>query len=189
MWKIRGGRERGQAGSLCFICFFLGLAAGTLAGNWICGREWLSLPLLADVQSRWGVGLWQSPWRKQPGNGGKLLYLLQRRLGEGALGWILGLNVCAAPAFCLLALYGGFSLGWVITCCTLEEGLLGLLAFLLSCFPQMLFYLPVWGLLVWWGLGERRKIRLLPTLAAAVFLGLGAAAEAFWNPLFLRLLK
>ena len=69
-------------------------------------------------------------------------------------------------------------MGWVITMCTLENGMFGLPVFLLSCFPQFLFYIPVWSLLAWWGLSGNRRLRVLPTFLAAGFLGLGAAAEA-----------
>lgn len=79
-------------------------------------------------------------------------------------------------------------MGWVITMCTLENGMFGLPVFLLSCFPQFLFYIPVWSLFAWWGLSGNRRLRVLPTFLAAGFLGLGAAAEAFWNPFFLKIL-
>lgn len=194
----RGSRSLSRGARLCLICFFAGLIIGTAAGNWIYGKHGLAWTAAGDGsrgagQIDWaaGPGSWpmsRSIWRQEPGNGEKLIYLLQRRLGEGAVGWILGLTVCAVPAFGLLALYGGFSMGWVITCCTLQNGILGLPVFLLSCFPQFLFYVPVWCLLVWWGLTEPRRVRVLPALAAAGMLGLGAAAEAFWNPFFLNML-
>ena len=99
-----------------------------------------------------------------------------------------GTHSLCCSGFCVLALYGGFSMGWVITMCTLENGMFGLPVFLLSCFPQFLFYIPVWSLLAWWGLSGNRRLRVLPTFLAAGFLGLGAAAEAFWNPFFLKIL-
>lgn len=204
MWNIGNAVRRAKPGPdreagwnfrLCLICFFVGLAAGTVAGNWMYGRNWLPFSPegpnsrttgLEEGWISWGVG--QSAWRQMPGNGEKFFYLLRRRLGEGMLGWILGLTVCAVPAFCVLALYGGFSMGWVITMCTLENGMFGLPVFLLSCFPQFLFYIPVWSLFAWWGLSGNRRLRVLPTFLAAGFLGLGAAAEAFWNPFFLKIL-
>lgn len=185
LWKQRRpGSRAEQNGRICLFCFFAGLAAGTLAGNGL-GKigEVCMWPVGAEV---WGSG--QEIWRRQPGSWEKFSYLFRHRMSEGIMGWILGLTVCAAPAFCLLSLYAGFAMGWVITCCTLARGILGLPVFLLSCFPQMLFYLPVWGLLVWWGIGERRRIRVLPALLAAVILSAGAAAETFWNPFFLHFL-
>ena len=126
-----------------------------------------------------------TPWRKQPGDKEKFAYLCGRRLKEGGLGWLFGLTVCAAFCFCLLAGYMGFTLGWIITVYTVEWGIMGLPSFFLSCFPQMLLYLPAWGLLLWQGLEGRAKIRPLLAVTAALLLCGGAGLEAFINPWFI----
>lgn len=182
MFRKEGEKNRAARGFS--ICFFFGIAVGTLAGNWLYGREWQRFPL-----SQWGIWfLGQGPWRLQEGTLEKFFYLLQRRESQGIGAWILGLTLCAAPAYWLLAVWGGLCTGWAITWYTAEKGLMGLPGFFLSCFPQGLFYLPVWGLFVWWGLGRERKLRLGAFLAAAAVLAVGAAAETWINPFFLQLL-
>ena len=130
MFRREGEKNRAARGFS--ICFFFGIAVGTLAGNWLYGREWQRFPL-----SQWGIWfLGQGPWRLQEGTLEKFFYLLQRRESQGIGAWILGLTLCAAPAYWLLAVWGGLCTGWAITWYTAEKGLMGLPGFFLSCFPQ-----------------------------------------------------
>lgn len=128
------------------------------------------------------------PWRRQEGGRDKFWYICRQRLCEGAIGWLLGLTVCAVPCFWGLAGYMGFSVGWVIVCYTAGWGLLGLPRFFLSCFPQWLCYLPAWYLFIWLGFRQPVRVRPFPALLAFGLLCLGAGAEAFANPFFLNLL-
>ena len=63
-----------------------------------------------------------------------------------------------------------------------------LFGFFLSCFPQWLFYLPAWYLFIWQGLNRPARVRFLPSLLGLLLFCLGAGAEAFVNPVFLRML-
>ena len=187
------GHVRINVWLVCWFCFMTGILAGTLVGNREnvkrAGPEGIAYAEAAENRGEWAelerMVLESTPWRKQPGDKEKFAYLCGRRLKEGGLGWLFGLTVCAAFCFCLLAGYMGFTLGWIITVYTVEWGIMGLPSFFLSCFPQMLLYLPAWGLLLWQGLEGRAKIRPLLAVTAALLLCGGAGLEAFINPWFI----
>lgn len=183
------GRIRITVWQVFLCCFWAGILAGTFAGNWgtLKGKREEGTIVFESGESP-GEGTFYpaaAPWRKQPGNRDKFRFLCQRRLKEGGFGWLLGLTACAAFCFCLLAGYAGFLIGWMVTVYTMEWGIMGLPSFFLSCFPQMLLYLPAWGILLWQGLEGKAKIRPVPALLAALLLCGGAGLEAFVNPLFL----
>lgn len=187
------GRVRINVWLIFWLCFWAGILAGTFVGN----RENIKKPGPEGntyAEAAKNCGEWEeleqmlskgTPWRKQPGDREKFVYLCGRRLKEGGLGWLFGLTVCAAFCFCLLAGYMGFTLGWIITAYTVEWGIMGLPSFFLSCFPQMLLYLPAWGLLLWQGLEGKAKIRPLLAVTAGLLLCGGAGLEAFVNPWFI----
>ena len=187
------GHVRINVWLVCWFCFMAGILAGTLVGNREnvkrAGPEGTAYAEAAKKHGEWAelerMVLESTTWRKQPGDKEKFAYLCGRRLKEGGLGWLFGLTVCAAFCFCLLAGYMGFTLGWIITVYTVEWGIMGLPSFFLSCFPQMLLYLPAWGLLLWQGLEGRAKIRPLLAVTAALLLCGGAGLEAFINPWFI----
>ncbi|MDO4330151.1 MAG: hypothetical protein Q4C66_12550 [Lachnospiraceae bacterium] len=177
--KIAGrgaGRATGKTGAwsvgngeMFLLCFLAGILGGTIAGN-------MGL-LVKDL-----------PASSAAGSKERFFYICRQRAGEGAAGWLFGLTVCAAPCFWLLAGYLGFSMAWIITCYTASLGVLGLPGFLLSCFPQWLFYVPAWYLLIWWGLNGPVRLRLLPAMLVLALLCLGAGAETFIHPLVMGLL-
>lgn len=187
------GHVRINVWLVCWLCFWAGILAGTLVGNREnvkrAGPEGIAYAEAAKNRGEWAdlerMVFKSAPWRKQPGDKEKFAYLCGRRLKEGGLGWLFGLTVCAAFCFCLLAGYMGFILGWIITVYTVEWGMMGLPSFFLSCFPQMLLYLPAWGLLLWQGLEGKAKIRPLLAVTAALLLCGGAGLEAFVNPWFI----
>lgn len=196
--QIRWGfKERG--GRILFICFFLGILAGTFVGNMGTHSGWPSAEGLgfagmeaAKERQDWfrefgNLVVQNRPWRREAGSREKFLYLSGRRLREGGLLWLVGLTICAAPCFCALAGYAGFSVSWIITCYTFRLGVLGLPGFLASCFPQWLFYGPAWYVFTYLGLIRPAKVRIIPALLAFALLLFGAAAEAFVNPGILAL--
>ena len=188
----------GRRKRVFLVCFFLGILLGTIIGNlglletsqdtdgWVYEKVW------DKGISRLGFGnvaVPNSTWRLQPGSMEKFLYIGKQRMGEGLAIWLFSLTVCAVPIFWILAVYLGFSLGWVVVCYTAKLGLLGLAGFFLSCFPQWLLYLPAWYLFIWQGLNPPARLRVVPSLLALGLFCLGAGVEAYWNPIFLRLLS
>lgn len=167
MRKISVGQI--ENGSIFLLCFLVGIAAGTAAGN--AGLSGGAMPVAS------AAGTWEQFWA-----------ICRQRVGQGAVGWLFGMTVCAAPCFWLLAAYLGFSAAWIIACYTAALGVLGFPGFFLSCFPQGIFYLPAWYLLIWWGLKGPARLRLLPAALVLALLCLGAGAEAFINPLFMQIL-
>lgn len=189
---------------ILLFCFLAGILLGTLVGNmgadkapaYGMGQNGMGQTgsagagtgtgkILQELERR---GMSDRPWRRQAGDREKFWYICRQRLWEGAVGWLLGLTVCAVPCFWGIAGYMGFSMGWVIVCYTAGWGLLGLPRFFLSCFPQWLCYLPAWYLFIWLGFRQPVRIRLFPALLAFGLLCIGAGAEAFANPFFLNLL-
>ena len=193
----KGTRLSVDYGQIFLLCFLAGIVLGTMVGN-VGMEKTFFYGGGSDKTGRPGVGqslrgveekmVQDRPWRQQAGDVDKFLYILRQRLCEGAVGWLLGLTVCAAPCFWGMAGYMGFSVGWVIARYTAGWGLLGLPRFFLSCFPQWLFYLPAWGLFIWLGSKRPVRVRLFPALLAFGLLFLGAGAEAFANPFFLNIL-
>ncbi|MDO5415973.1 MAG: stage II sporulation protein M [Lachnospiraceae bacterium] len=174
MWKwLTAGVRRG---SVCLCFFFAGLALGTAAGISMCG--------MAETGAAKTSLLRYCTWRRQAGSREKFGYLFQKRAGEGMFGWLLGMSTVSVPGFFLLSGYAGFCVGWLISCCTAEFGILGLWRFLLSGFPQGIFYLAAWYLLIRRGLYGMGKARLLPAILLALLLSAGAAAETYLNPMF-----
>lgn len=170
-----------------YVCFLLGILAGTAAGNWGNARgEQAGTYRQADESREEMQGEWTAfggnPWRRAPGSMEKFLWLAKKRLGEGAFAWLLGVTVCSVPCFLVLAVYLGIVFGWMISWYTAELGLLGLPCFWLSCFPQALCYIPAWFLFTWQGLEGKSRIHLVPSFLAALFLCAGAALEAYANP-------
>ena len=92
----------------------------------------------------------------------------------------------AAGGFAVIAFMTGVFCGLLVAALTFDRGLLGLPIFLLTIFPQWIFYLPVWVFMaIRAGEGlDRLKLRvwfLLAALAAA-----GIFSEAYLNPLLPR---
>lgn len=187
------GRIRITVWQVFLCCFWAGILVGTLVGNWETVKEKRAEKTLVSENREYrkeqadmeGVFPEIAPWRKQPGDREKFSFLCKRRLKEGGLGWLLGLTACAAACFCILAGYAGFLIGWTVVMYTMEWGIMGLPCFILSCFPQMLLYLPAWGILLWQGLEGKAKIRPVLAVTAALLLSGGAGLEAFVNPRFL----
>ncbi len=194
----QGWAWRGR--SILVVCFFLGIFLGTLVGNLgmhpgLPSVEGMGMEEMERLEKRqeffqeFGrLAARNQPWRLASGSREKFLYLCGHRLKEGGLLWLLGLTVCAVPCFCVLAVYAGFSLSWIITCYTSQLGLMGLPGFFASCLPQWLLYGPAWYLFVYLGLEHPAKIRMLPTVLALTFLVFGAGAEAFVNPALIALM-
>ena len=168
---------RFQPSILTGFCFFAGIFAGTMWVNrmgaglkeqlGVFGQAFLtgstqppSLELLAEL-------------------------LLKRSLGIGIL-WLLGMSLFAVPGFCLAAVYAGFSMAFLISSMTVQAGLMGVFLFLLSVFPQMIFYLPVLAVLYIWAMAPGNKIHGGGFAVLLILTAAGAASELWLNPWFLH---
>lgn len=174
------------------LFLWIGIAAGTAAGNWETIEKRWNFTKNQEIQESSehifaDMGIWieGSSWRRQPGTKEKFFYLCRKRLSEGSLGWLVGMTVCAKFCFCLGLSYAGFLIGLIVSVYTVELGILGLPWFFLSCFPQMICYLPAWGILIWRAMEGEGKVHLPSSLFAALLFCAGAGLEAFANPFFL----
>lgn len=160
-------------------CLFCGTAAGTILANFLGGQ----LRDLAGSFSRFPAGYGSLTAKQQRS---LLGYTAGQRLSEFGIAALVGMTPLAAGGFAVTAFMAGAVCGLLIAALTFDRGLLGLPIFLLSVFPQWIFYLPVWVFMaVRAGEGlERLKLRawfLLTALAAA-----GIFSEAYLNPLLPR---
>ena len=67
-------------------------------------------------------------------------------------------------------------------------GFWGLPVFVATLFPQVVFYIPVFWLLLSWALAKERRIRTAGFLILLLVLGMGTALEVWLNPGFVSLL-
>lgn len=163
------------------FCFFAGTIAGTV---------WVGL-MTPEIQEQLG-GLGQAQFRRAgigvPEMGQFLHVLIQREMEAGFL-WLIGMTAFSVIGIFLAALYGGISMSVIISLMTRQAGLMGLPLYLLSVVPQVFFYLPVIGVLLFWGLDPWKKTHVAGYLVLAVFVALGAFAETFLNPYCLAVLN
>jgi len=65
---------------------------------------------------------------------------------------------------------------------------MGLPCYLLTLFPQVFIYLPIWICLASWAGEKSGRIRILPLVGLMVLAFGGALLETCVNPYFIRLL-
>ena len=104
----KGTRLSVDYGQIFLLCFLAGIVLGTMVGN-VGMEKTFFYGGGSDKTGRPGVGqsllgveekmVQDRPWRQQAGDVDKFLYILRQRLCEGAVGWLLGLTVFAAPFF------------------------------------------------------------------------------------------
>lgn len=163
------------------LSLLLGVLCGTAAANLLSSQlvSQAGFPggyTLAAVQSN------QAEKREL------LMYVCRQRELEVLFGWLIGLTVFSAPCFYLLAAYMGAGIGLVLSVTTFQRGMMGLPCYLLTLFPQMLIYLPVWICLASWAGEKSGRIRLLPLAGLMALVFVGAVLETCMNPYFIRLL-
>lgn len=163
---------------LTAFCFFAGIVAGTVWVNRMGPELKEQLGVFGQAFLSGNV---PSP------TGGQLIELLVKRgLGIGIL-WLLGMSLFAVPGFCLVSAYAGFSMAFLISSMTVQAGVMGIVLFLLSVFPQVIFYLPVLSVLYIWGMSSGNKIHGAGFCILLLLTAAGAASELWLNPLFLHL--
>lgn len=163
------------------ISLLIGVICGTAAANLLSSQlvSQAGFPngyTLASVQSG------QAERREL------LMYVCRQREIEVLFGWIIGLTVFSAPCFYLMAAYTGAGIGLVLSVTTFQRGMMGLPCYLLTLFPQILIYLPIWICLASWAGEKSGKIRVLPLAGLMALAFGGAVLETYMNPYFIRLL-
>lgn len=163
------------------FCFFLGLIAGTIIVNFFyssfANEAGYYLSLLdknINLNHQESVSLFEQ--------------ICRQRLIEAGIAWLIGMTVYAVPLFFLLTTGIGFSMGFILSVFTIQKGLLGLPVFLMTIFPQSLFYLPIGVILFLWGEDKERRFRIPAFLLLLLLVVLGSALEAWVNPLFLKII-
>lgn len=174
-------RPAGEGGNRFLFCFFAGLLAGTAAAN-------LLYPSFHE-QAGYYLNLLSHP----PGLGKQEQMALfwaicRQRVIEVVIAWLIGLTVYSIPCFCLICGGFGLSVGVVISLMTGQKGIMGLPFFVASVMPQVLFYVPVWCLLLLWGLKRNGRLRFLALFLLLIFVAAGSACEVWLNPWFLGLM-
>lgn len=168
-------------GDRLLACLLLGAACGTAAANL------LSASLASQAGFPGGLAMMTaqtSAADKQQ----LFLYVCRQRELEVLFGWILGLTVFSAPCFYLISAYMGTTVGLVLSVTTFQKGMMGLPCYLLTLFPQILIYLPVWLLLANWAGGKTGRLHLLPLAGLLALTFAGAVLETYFNPYFLSFL-
>lgn len=169
-----------RAEDRCLLCFFAGLIAGTVMANF-----WY--PSFME-EAGYYLGLLDRNMNLDKGQRIQLFYQVLRQRGiEVGVAWLIGLTAYAVPLFCLLTAGIGFSMGFVLSVITVQKGLMGLPVFLMTVMPQGLCYIPLWSILLLWGVQKERRFRIPAFLLLLLLAALGSACEAWINPFFLKM--
>lgn len=163
--------------NLFLCCFFSGLLAGTAAAN-------LLYPFMSG-EAGYYLELLDGSFRLREEERLSLFWqILRQRLSEAGIAWLMGMTAYAVPFFCLASAALGLSAGLLLSVITVQKGILGLPFFLMTLFPQILCYLPLWGLLFLWVMNKQRRLSIPALFILALLAALGSACEAWLNPLF-----
>lgn len=176
--RIRLGLAMLTYGDWLLFCFVTGVFAGTAAALAFGGTV-VQMCILGTAGN--------AGRRGQYGLGGVLGVWKQRAFGAGA-GWLAGLTVCSQMLFGFLTFYAGMSLAVVLTVLTMQKGLLGIVAFLLTVLPHGIIYLLVWYVLSGWSGQMQKKLHILPGTLLIAMTGAGAFLEVYLSPLLAGLL-
>lgn len=162
---------------LVAFCFFTGIFLGTV---------WVN-KMGAELKEQLGIfGQAFLAGSVPPPSLEQLAELLLKRGLETGILWLLGISLFAVPGFCLAAAYAGFSMAFLISSMTVQAGIRGILLFLLSVFPQAIFYLPVISVLYLWGMAPGSKIHGGGFAVLLILTVAGAASELWLNPWFMH---
>jgi stage II sporulation protein M len=189
-FRLRKGPEPGgrytfmerslKAEDRYFICFFAGLIAATVMANF-----WY--PSFME-EAGYYMGLLDRNVSLDKGDRIQLFYQVLRQRGiEVWIAWLIGLTAYALPLYCLLTAGIGFSMGFILSVITVQKGLMGLPVFLMTVMPQGFCYLPLWSILLWWGMQRGRRFKIPAFLLLLFLSALGSACEAWISPFFLKM--
>ncbi|WP_026892850.1 stage II sporulation protein M [Lacrimispora aerotolerans] len=161
------------------ICFFIGLTAGTVMAN-----LWYSS--FAD-EAGYYLGLLNRNVNLGKDERMQLFgQVVSQRVMEVWIIWLIGMTAYALPLFCTFMGLAGFSMGFVLSVITVQKGLMGLPIFFMTIMPQSLCYLPVFGILLFWGIQKERRFRIPALILLLLLTAAGSAFEAWINPFFLK---
>lgn len=167
---------RFSAQTAAAVCFFVGIAAGTV---------WVGV-MPDSLKAQLGLfGQAQLSGTRPLVDPDLFLHIFLLREAQAGFLWLIGMTAFAVPAFLLTALYIGFSIAALLSLMTMQAGLLGLPVYLASVLPQAFLYLPAISVLFFWGFEPLKKTHLAGFIVLTVVIGLGAFAECFLNPLLL----
>ena len=111
-----------------------------------------------------------------------------QRSGMALMLWLAGMTPVACLAAWGACLVLGLEQAWLLAGFTGWGGFWGLPVFVATLFPQVVFYIPVFWLLLSWALAKERRIRTAGFLILLLVLGMGTALEVWLNPGFVSLL-
>lgn len=161
------------------VCFFIGLIAGTMIANfWYSSFENEAVYYLGllgrskSVNGQNGIGLFGE--------------VLRQRLIQIFVAWLMGMTAYAAVLYCFMTAGLGFSMGFVMSVITVQKGLMGLPFFFMTVMPQWLCYLPLWILLLYWGVQKGKRFRVAVLFFILLLCIMGSALETWINPVFLK---
>ena len=176
--------------------FFGALLLGTIAANLVGRRSTDSFSLYLS-QLRDAVH--SASFSKE----NYFFYLLKLRLLEAGAVWLLSMTSFGGVCLWAMLLWLGFSCGVRISMATLVYGVRGILFFLGSILPQIIFYIPAVLLLCGRGFGiyrfmkkqrdwgQYRRIRMTKDILLLLILILcilpGIICESYVSPLLLKL--
>lgn len=165
--------------ALAVFCFFAGILLGTVWVNQMGGSLQEELGGLSSLY--WsGRAVRVSAGRRE------MAALAGKRFLTAGILWLSGMTLFAIPGLCAASIYLGFSMGFLISCMTVQAGLGGLALFLLSVFPQCLFFLPVGAVLASWALSQENRLHGAGFVVLLIMIAAGTAAELWVNPLVMR---
>ena len=115
-----------------------------------------------------------------------VLKILLVRLGETALIAAVCRSRMRGPGIILILIGAGLSAGVSLVLFTWCRGVMGIVCFILTGFPQDLFYLSAWGILILkYAMSyEVRRGKFWSMVVSLLLLGI--CAEIWLSPLFLR---
>lgn len=165
---------------LFFFCF----AAASLAGSvWMNGLPGQTQEEMGVLGQAW---LHQSGYSVKPEPAQAVPVMFQRCIQAVVL-WLAGMTSFGTAGLCLGAAVLGFSMAAVLSALTMQAGFLALPLFILSLFPQWLFYIPVLLVLFRWGSSTEKRTHGAAFLILMAFTAAGALTETLLNPVWMEL--
>ncbi len=171
VWKNRGDSLR--------LGLFLFLISGVVAGSLFCNG--MSDAMKVELRAA-EVGQLVPTAVAGLDLGRFFVRVLWKRLGQlGAL-LLISMTPIATVLKLFLVAGAGFSLAVTVCTITMEQGLWGMVYYLVLLFPQGLCYLAVGYVVLWWMVVEDKRLTVWSGALLTAFTVIGVLAESFLNP-------